>query len=179
MATPRREFVSTLSLALTGLAGCAGEDGTPTDSPTAMSTDTPTPTGSRTPTRTATETRTETQTPTETRTPTQSATPTSATESVAIEGFAFSPLRLSVGVGTTVTWTNHDSATHDVTSAEFTAQASAWDYYSGTMGTNDTASYTFAEPGAYEYYCAIHGSSSMCGVVIVGDASHDASLPCE
>ncbi|MFB6220932.1 MAG: plastocyanin/azurin family copper-binding protein, partial [Halolamina sp.] len=81
--------------------------------------------------------------------------------------------------GTTVEWTNKDGASHDVTSDTFTEQGSEWDYYSGSLGNGAVTSYTFTEAGAYEYYCSIHGAASMCGVVIVGDASHDATLPCE
>jgi plastocyanin len=98
---------------------------------------------------------------------------------VAIQGYDYDPLRLSVAVGTTVEWTNYDAASHDVKSTTLTEDGDEWDYYSGTLGGDDSAAYTFEQAGAYEYYCSIHGRASMCGVVVVGDASHDATLPCE
>lgn len=40
--------------------------------------------------------------------------PSPASDTVIIKNFAFSPATLSVPAGTTVTWINDDSATHDV-----------------------------------------------------------------
>lgn len=198
MINRRREFVSgVLSLALAGFAGCAdgGATPTPTDEPRTPPTGSPTPTGAQTETQSSTETTqapetaspsdtaSSTETPAQTESPT--ATPSQSTKSpssdtpVDIEGSRFTPMRLSVPVGTRVEWTNRDSYSHDVTSAQLTDQGTAWDYYSGNMGEGAVAGYTFDTAGVYEYYCSIHGRSLMCGVVVVGDASHDATLPCE
>jgi len=54
---------------------------------------------------------------------------------------------LTVKVGTTVTWINHDSAPHTVTGGPLN---------SGTMNQHATYSYTFTEPGTYDYICAYH-----------------------
>lgn len=56
---------------------------------------------------------------------------------------------LEIPVGTTVTWTNDDSVIHTVTDAE-----GAFD--SGFMREGDTWSYTFDEPGEFEYLCTPH-----------------------
>ena len=68
---------------------------------------------------------------------------------VGIDNFNFMPKSLSVPVGTTVTWTNHDDVPHTVTSRDkkFTSQA---------LDTDERFSFTFTEPGTYAYFCAIH-----------------------
>jgi plastocyanin len=68
---------------------------------------------------------------------------------VGIDNFNFMPKSLSVPVGTTVTWTNHDDVPHTVTSRDkkFTSQA---------LDTDEHFTFTFAEPGTYAYFCAIH-----------------------
>jgi plastocyanin len=57
---------------------------------------------------------------------------------------------LTVEVGTTVTWTNDDpNQMHTVTDAN-----GAFD--SGFLQTGDSWSYTFEEPGEFEYFCQPH-----------------------
>jgi plastocyanin len=70
---------------------------------------------------------------------------------VAISGFAFDPPSLTVAVGTTVNWTNQDSARHTVTS-------DAGDWGSGQLGNGETWGHTFAEVGTFAYHCADHPS---------------------
>lgn len=94
-------------------------------------------------------------------------------------GTAFNPIRLSVEPGTTVIWDNEDSVPHTVVSAEFTEQATAWEYDKRMTASGGGAEFTFEEEGVYEYFCDIHGEESMCGAILVGDVSLDASLPCE
>lgn len=73
-----------------------------------------------------------------------------------IMDFAFNPDTITVAKGTTVTWTNKDSAQHTVTGTAFT---------SGTLNQGQSYSYTFNEAGTFEYYCKFH--PSMLGKVIV------------
>src|SRR5690606_1663832 len=54
---------------------------------------------------------------------------------------------LTIKVGTTVTWTNHDVAPHTVTGGPLD---------SGNMLQYDTYTFTFTEPGTYDYICAYH-----------------------
>jgi plastocyanin len=68
---------------------------------------------------------------------------------IAIKEFKYAPSLLTVPVGTTVTWVNHDEEPHTVTS---TAGA----FGSGGLVNDDSFVQTFAEPGTYEYFCAIH-----------------------
>lgn len=78
---------------------------------------------------------------------------------VEIKGFAFNPLTVSISKGTTVTWTNSDSAPHTVTSV-----SGAFD--SGRLNQGSTFSYTFNQAGTFEYECTIH-PSIVHGKVIV------------
>ena len=68
---------------------------------------------------------------------------------VRIEGFQFSPATLTVPVGATVTWTNHDVDTHTVTS-------STRAFSSAGLDRNETFSQRFTTPGTYAYFCALH-----------------------
>lgn len=56
---------------------------------------------------------------------------------------------LTVPAGTTVTWTNEDGMMHTVTAADGS-------FDSGFLNEGDTFSYTFDEPGEYEYFCSPH-----------------------
>jgi plastocyanin len=99
--------------------------------------------------------------------PTPSPTPTPAgpSSTVAIPAGAESlgnrayiPDDLSVGVGTTVTWTNTDSVSHTSTS-----NAAGWD--SGIVAPGGRFSFAFQTAGTFEYHCAIH--PGMVGTVVV------------
>ncbi len=85
----------------------------------------------------------------------------SGTASVVMQNIAFNPSSLTVTVGTTVTWTNDDSTSHDVTFTDIAGVDS------GTMSRGQTFSYTFNTAGTFHYYCKIHGASAMSGTVTV------------
>lgn len=97
---------------------------------------------------------------------------------VSAKNTAFAPKRLEIDPGTTVEWTNEDSYPHDVTAAQFHNKAESWDF-AKQFPAGETVSRTFDSEGIYEYYCTIHGQGTMCGVVLVGDVSLSADLPCE
>jgi plastocyanin len=78
---------------------------------------------------------------------------------VVIENFAFSPAAITVSTGTTVTWTNKDSATHTVVSTSGNV------LNSGNIPQGGTFSFTFKDKGSYDYHCGIH--PSMTGKVVV------------
>jgi len=81
-----------------------------------------------------------------------------ATDMVSIKNFTFVPMAITVTAGTTVTWTNQDSATHTVT-----AEDKSFD--SGNLAQGQTFRHTFDKPGTYSYICMIH--QFMHGTVIV------------
>ncbi|WJR80708.1 cupredoxin family copper-binding protein [Bradyrhizobium sp. NP1] len=67
---------------------------------------------------------------------------------VTIDNFTFAPQQVSVKVGDTVTWTNHDDIPHTV--------VSAGKFRSKTMDTDDGFSFTFTAAGDYKYFCSLH-----------------------
>lgn len=79
-------------------------------------------------------------------------------EAVAIAGFKFDAPALTVAAGTTVTWTNDDSAEHSVV-AEDTS------FISDNLAKGATFEHTFDTPGTFPYICGIH--SRMKGTITV------------
>jgi len=95
-----------------------------------------------------------------TATPTTTTTTAQAqTAAVTIQNSAFSPTTLTVKVGTTVTWTNADLASHTVTSD------SGSELSSGNIGNGQSYSHTFNTVGTFHYHCSIH--TSMTATVVV------------
>jgi len=80
-----------------------------------------------------------------------------ATE-IKIDNFSFSPNTVTVPVGSTVRWTNHDDVPHNVVNDDKS-------FKSKTMDTDENFSYTFTKPGTYTYFCSIH--PKMTGKVVV------------
>jgi plastocyanin len=81
-----------------------------------------------------------------------------AGDAVSIENFAFNPATLTVHVGSTVTWTNHDEEPH-------TVAANDGSFHSPGLDGKGTYSYTFQKAGTFDYVCSIH--PSMHGTVVV------------
>lgn len=91
------------------------------------------------------------------------ATATSAADTaITIQGFAFSPATITVPVGTKVTWTNKDPATHTVTS-----DTGLFD--SKNLTTGGTFSFTFTQAGSFAYHCNIH--PRMTATIVVTAAA--------
>jgi amicyanin len=84
---------------------------------------------------------------------------------VKIDNFAFSPPSLTVKAGTTVTWRNQDDIPHTVASSTRLFKSKALD-------TDDSYSFTFNEPGSYEYFCTLH--PHMTAKIVVEPANHAA-----
>jgi plastocyanin len=81
-----------------------------------------------------------------------------ATNVVTIDNFTFTPPELTVAVGTTVKWVNHDDIPHLVVNKDKAFRSKALD-------TDDSFSYTFASAGTFDYFCGLH--PHMVGKVIV------------
>lgn len=64
-------------------------------------------------------------------------------------GFAFAPKSVTVKKGQKVTWTNSDSAPHNVTSGDGTIKSKDF-----TKGQSFT--YTATKAGTFDYTCTIH-----------------------
>jgi plastocyanin len=87
------------------------------------------------------------------------ATPVRAEDAeVKIDNFTFNPQQITVKAGTTVTWVNHDDIPHTATSKTGVFRSKALD-------TDDKFSFTFATPGSYPYFCALH--PHMTGTIVV------------
>ena len=91
---------------------------------------------------------------------------------VTIKLIAFTPTRIEVPAGGTVTWKQDDVATHTVTSGQVeqaggTATATPdGTFDSGNISKGQDFKYTFAEPGEFPFYCAVH-PATMTGVIAV------------
>ena len=86
------------------------------------------------------------------------ATTTSGSD-ITIAGFTFEPAVIEVAAGTTVTWTNQDTAAHSVRDSNDTFAESA------DLAQGATFEATYSAPGEYGYVCGIH--DYMRGTVTV------------
>ncbi len=77
---------------------------------------------------------------------------------IVIGNFTFTPNALTVAVGTTITWVNHDDIPHTVTAQDHSFTSSGLD-------TDDSFSHQFNVAGTYAYYCTIH--TKMTATIIV------------
>jgi plastocyanin len=84
--------------------------------------------------------------------------PAAAVVQVAMRNIKFVPARVTVKVGQTVRWTNHDTVAHTVASAKLKL---------ASEGIADGQSYEYraARPGRFAYYCTIHAGQT--GVLVV------------
>lgn len=83
-------------------------------------------------------------------------TPQNNESSINIANFSFSPKELKIVTGTKVTWTNNDSAPHQIISNTFNSEI---------LSNGQSFSFVFNNKGSYDYHCAIH--PSMTGKIIV------------
>ena len=92
-----------------------------------------------------------------------------AEQAVQIGDGTFSPARLTVAVGDTVTWTNADSSPHTVTSEDGT-------FDSGNLDEGQVFSHTFTTPGTFAYRCEYH-SDMTATVVVEATATQATAAP--
>jgi plastocyanin len=98
-----------------------------------------------------------TSSPSATKTPgTPDGSQVAQNPTVSIENFSFNPAVLTVSAGTTVVWTNKDTAKHDIKSADFSSKA---------LAKGETFEFKFDKKGTYNYSCGIH--PAMTGQIIV------------
>ena len=77
---------------------------------------------------------------------------------ITIRNYDYSPRRIDVTVGQTVTVVNRDSASHSVTAEDTTFDTGAFGKQKRTL--------TLSVPGTYTYFCTVHPSMPR-GVVHV------------
>jgi amicyanin len=79
---------------------------------------------------------------------------------VDIKNFAFKPSEIKIKKGSTIIWTNKDSAQHIIISD------SGSEINSPSLSKDQTYAHTFNNIGSFDYHCSIH--PSMKAKVIVG-----------
>jgi plastocyanin len=89
---------------------------------------------------------------------------------VGMEDNFFDKADITVEPGTTVTWVQRGQYGHTTTSYD-----GLWDSGLIEGDTDGTYSYTFEEPGTYEYFCEPHEEMGMVGTVTVSGGSASAS----
>ena len=90
---------------------------------------------------------------------------------VRMEDNFFAPANITVEPGTTVTWVQSGANAHTTTSYD-----GLWDSGMIEGGSDGTFSFTFEEPGTYDYFCIPHESLGMLGTVTVaGGATGSAT----
>ena len=89
---------------------------------------------------------------------------------VRMEDNFFDQANITVEPGTTVTWVQSGNNPHTTTSYD-----GLWDSGMIEGGSGGTFSYTFEEPGRYDYFCIPHESLGMIGSVTVSEATATAS----
>jgi plastocyanin len=90
-------------------------------------------------------------------------TNTSNEELVQVKLFQFQPQSVQVAAGTTVVWENGDDTVHEPTAGTPQAIDPLFDVTIDGVGAK--GSFTFDEPGTYQYFCQLH--TSMTGEVVV------------
>jgi amicyanin len=81
-------------------------------------------------------------------------------QAVEIRDFTFSPATITIVRGTTLSWTNADDVAHDVATVSGPERIT-----SPLLGQGKSFSFTFNQPGTYEYECTLH--PWMKGTVVV------------
>jgi len=89
------------------------------------------------------------------------------THQIPIERYAYQSATMTVHVGDVVTWTNRDQASHDVAGGAFRspmlAQGQSW-------------SFTFTQPGTFDYICSVH-PDMRARIVVLAQETTEAPPP--
>jgi plastocyanin len=80
--------------------------------------------------------------------------PARPVDRVQIKDFLYVPAAITVPAGTTITFTNGDSAPHTATSGRSPRPDGVFD--SGTLTKGEHKAVKLTRPGTFAYYCAIH-----------------------
>ena len=85
---------------------------------------------------------------------------------IEIQNIAFTPQKVKISKGTTVTWSNLDNFDHTVNTDSHPAHTYFLDQNSKTLANGNTYSVTFETPGIYLYHCTPH-AGTMTGQILV------------
>jgi plastocyanin len=92
--------------------------------------------------------------------------PITATTNIKLGDYSYSPQRVTVAAGATITFTNSTATPHNAAGPE----AGGWD--TGLLAKDQSATITFNTPGTYHYSCTPH--PFMIGEIIVTAKKADA-----
>ncbi|NKE55545.1 copper-binding protein [Lentzea sp. PSKA42] len=87
---------------------------------------------------------------------------------IPISQFAYQPASMTVRVGDVVTWTNQDQAPHDVVAGTFR---------SPMLETGQSWSYTFTQPGTFDYICSVHPDMRARITVLAAPTTQQPVVP--
>lgn len=80
---------------------------------------------------------------------------------------------IEADVGTEIIWTNNDGPSHTITSGN-PSDGPDGIFDSSMLASGDSFSFTFEEPGTYDYFCMVH--PWMVGTIYVKDLSSNQSI---
>jgi plastocyanin len=95
-----------------------------------------------------------------------------ATQQVMMQDYAYGPASLTVRVGDTVTWMQHDQAPHDVVTTSAPVA-----FRSPQLSSGQSWSYTFTKPGTYSYYCSVHPDMRASVTVLAAETPTKQPAP--
>ncbi|MCI0601489.1 plastocyanin/azurin family copper-binding protein [bacterium] len=75
---------------------------------------------------------------------------------------------LTISAGDTVTWTVNGNNPHTVTSGS--ESSAGLIFNSGNLNRGQTFTFRFTDAGAFPYFCQVHGSNTMSGIITVQTA---------
>jgi plastocyanin len=95
----------------------------------------------------------------------------------AVTGTKWEPSTLSVKTGDTVTWdlNSGDGQPHNAKGVDGPPEDPNWPKFTGTIGTSGTETYTFTQPGTYNFVCQVHqvmtGTITVTGTAVTPTAT--------
>ncbi|ANN15082.1 copper-binding protein [Amycolatopsis orientalis] len=95
-----------------------------------------------------------------------------ATQQVMMQDYAYGPASLTVRVGDTVTWMQHDQAPHDVVTTSAPVA-----FRSPQLSAGQSWSHTFTKPGTYSYYCSVHPDMRASVTVLAAETPTKQPAP--
>ena len=91
----------------------------------------------------------------------------SAANEVFMRSIAFDPMKITIQVGESVTWTNQDLVPHTVTSGNPGDADLGSIFQSALLSQGGTFTHTFNDAGEFVYFCETHPGTMRDAMVIV------------
>ena len=95
---------------------------------------------------------------------------------VSMQYVGFAPAQITVAAGDTIVWVNDDiGIPHDVVSGLPTREDEGQLFRSAELQEGESYTFTFAEPGTFDYFCSLHPFTMVAQVTVEGQASVPAA----